>query len=140
MTEYSRVSKDVFYENIEAITYRNQDIKETFDFGCKGIKDCYDKATHKFARYFILEEDGRPIVTVMLQRNGHIIFFISDTVNNKLALIKELKKLANKVTECCGAIITKTANWYEEAKRLNLIMGFVTLSIRDGYTYYNLGD
>jgi hypothetical protein len=35
-----------------------------------------------------------------------------------------------------GAIITKTALWYEEAQRLNRIIGFVDYQIYDYFGYY----
>ena len=94
------------------------------------------KAKHKFAKYFIVVEDDTPIVTVMLQRDGHIIFFISKDVKNKVALIRVLKKLSNKTVRRCGAIITKTANWYNEANKLNKIIGFKKYEIYDYYTFW----
>jgi len=140
MTATSVVTKKEFYEAIHSISYRNQDVKEAFDFGCTSIEDCYNKATHLFARYYLVKEDDKPIVTVMLQRDGHIIFFISSNVNNKLALIRNLKKLADDTIRDAGAIITKTAHWYTEALRLNKVIGFKVLSIRDIYSFYSYGE
>ena len=136
MTKYRQVELKEFFDIIETIEYRDQDKKEAFDFGCTDIIDCYRKAKHRWAKYFIVEEDGRAIVTVMLQRDGNIIFFISRDVRKKVALIKQLRKLANKVTNKCGVIITKTANWYKEAQRLNEVIGFKEWRIYDYYTHW----
>ncbi len=138
---YELVDKVTFYQTVAAITYRPDDIREAIEFGCTDIKDCYDKAVHKFAKYFVVYDDlNVPIVTVMLQRDGHILFFISNNVSNPRALIRTLKRLAKKVTTSCGAIITKTAYWYTEAQRLNRIMGFRDMTLYDYYGLYVLGD
>ena len=136
MTEYKEVDLQTFLDTVDQIEYRNQDITEAFQFGCDGIIGCYRKAKHRWARYFVVYEDERPIVTVMLQRDGHIIFFISKDVNNSIALIRELIRLATSVVNCCGAIITKTANWYEEAKRVNRLVGFREWQIYNNYTLW----
>ena len=128
--------RDTFLDTVRSITYRNQDIREALEYNCESILDCYLKAKHRFAKYFIVKEDDRPIVTVMLQRDGHIIFFISDTVNNNISLIRELKTLANTTVNNAGAIITKTALWYEEAQRLNRLIGFRDYQIYDYFGYY----
>jgi len=133
---YSQVDRDPFYLAVDSITYRLSDVKEAIEFGCTDIRACYTKANHRYAKYFIVYDAlNVPVVTVMLQRDGHIIFFISDTINNPTALIRVLKKLANKVTRNCGAIITKTAYWYTEAQRLNKIMGFKEMTL---FNYYGL--
>ena len=138
---YELADKVTFYQTVTAITYRADDIREAIEFGCTDIKDCYDKAKHKFAKYFIVYDDlNMPIVTVMLQRDGHILFFISDTVINPIALIRVLKQLALRVTGTCGAIITKTAYWYTEAQRLNRLIGFRDMTLYDYYGLYVLGE
>ncbi len=136
MTEYIEVSREEFFTAVNSITYRNQDIIEAIEFGCTDILDCYMRAKHRFAKYFIVEEDGTPIVTVMLQRDGHIIFFISNNVQNNITLIRVLKRLANRTVRRAGAIITKTALWYEEAQRLNRLIGFRDYQIYDYFGYY----
>jgi hypothetical protein len=136
MTESREVSREDFFSTIDVITYRNQDIQEAIEFGCTDILDCYMKAKHRFAKYYIVEEDGRPIVTVMLQRDGHIIFFISNVVNNNISLIRELRILADTTVANAGAIITKTALWYTEAQRLNRLIGFRDYQIYDYFGYY----
>ena len=130
------VSREEFFSAINTIEYRSQDLKEAIDFGCESILDCYMKAKHRFAKYYLVEENGIPIVTVMLQRDGYIIFFISKNVNSPVKLIKVLKRLANNVTKNVGAIITKTAKWYIEAQRLNRIIGFKDYQIYDYFGYY----
>jgi hypothetical protein len=136
MTESRLVSREDFYNAINSITYRNQDIAEAQQFGCSTIEDCYNKAKHRFASYYVIYEDTVPIVTVMLQRDGYIIFFISNNVQNSLALIRVLKELADMVVMCAGPIITKTAYWYEEAQRLNKIIGFKEYQLYDYFGYY----
>jgi hypothetical protein len=133
---YSEVDKQTFFDRVDTIEYREQDIQEAREFGCKSIKACYTKAVHRFAKYFIVYDEYTPIVTVMLQRDGYIIFFISKNVNSPVKLIKVLKRLANKVTKNAGAIITKTAKWYTEAQRLNRIIGFKDYQIYDYFGYY----
>ena len=81
-------------------------------------------ANKTFARYFLVLDNGKPIVTVMLQRDGHIIFFISKNVSSPIRLIRVLKQLADKQTDCLYPIITRTANWYKEANRINKLIGF----------------
>ena len=136
MTEYVEVDRETFFDTIDAITYRNQDIAEALEFGCNSILNCYQKARHRFAKYFVVYEDSRPIVTVMLQRDGQIIFFISDTVNNSLALVRELRNLCSTTVAGAGAIMTKTASWYTEAKRLNELTGFRVYAVVDYYEYW----
>ena len=134
---YLKVDRETFYRAVDQIPYRAQDIQEANEFGCTDIKACYDKSVHKFGKYFLVYDDlNVPIVTVMLQRDGHIIFFISNNVTNNLGLIRVLKALSNSVTSTCGAIITKTAYWYTEAQRLNRIIGFKDYILYDYHGLY----
>ena len=130
------VDRDTFLSTIKEISYRNQDITEAHQFGCNGIYGCYKKANHRFAKYYIIYEGDTPKCTVMLQRDGHIIFFISKDIENKVGLIRELKRLADEVVSSAGAIITKTANWYNEANRLNRLIGFKKYHILDYFTLW----
>ena len=134
---YKLVGKDEFYSAINIIKYRINDIREAHEFGAESIKVCYDRANHNFAKYYIVYEDnGVPIVTVMLQRDGNLVFFISGTVSSPIALIKLLKGLANNTVANIGAIFTKTINWYNEAIRLNGLIGFRLYQRYDSYDIY----
>jgi len=137
---YSRVDKDTFYDAIRSIEYREDDIKEARLFGCPELIHCYDKAFHHHARYFIVYEDLRPVVTVMLARNGDIVFFISKDVNNKIGLIKTLKKFSKETVKAAGPIYTKTAYWYKEAQKMNKVIGFIPLRLTDDYGIYVLEE
>jgi len=134
---YKMVDKDKFYSTVNTIKYRTNDIREAYEFGASSIKVCYDKAKHKFARYCIVyEDDNRPIVTIMLQRDGNMVFFISKDVSSPIALIRLLNNLASDTAKNSGAIFTRTANWYKEALRLNKLTGFKLYQKYDGYNLY----
>ena len=138
---YELVKLEQFYEAVQQITYREDDIKEAKEFGCKSILICYKRMDHLFAKYFVVyDSTDRPIVTVALQRNGQIIFFIDEVVDNHIELVRLLKTLAKTVTDCCGPIMTKTAFWYTEAQRINKLIGFKPLVIHDYFGIYYLGD
>ena len=138
MITKQRLTKEDFFNIIDSIEYREQDITEAKDFGCSSIRDVYLAAMHKFARYFVVYEDDIPVVTVMLQRDGHIVFFISKYVKHHIAIIRFLRSFAMEVVECCGPIITKTANWYTEARRLNDLIGFKLYYLKDKFGIYVL--
>ena len=138
MIEYKIVDRDTFLNEVSNIEYREDDIREANEFGCLDIHNCYMKAQKHFSRYFIVYEDMRPICSIMLQRDGNIIFFISKNVKHKIKLIKVLRKLANKIVNCCGPIITKTASWYDEALRLNKIIGFMPYKLFNEFGLYVL--
>ena len=133
------VDRKAFYLTVGSIKYRDQDQEEARYFGCLNVKDCYDKAKHEFARYFTLTDEGEPVVTVMLQRDGQIIFFISDRIKHKVALVRALRRLAKKTVKCCGPITTKTANWYEEALKFNKLIGFKLYRINNRYQVWTFG-
>lgn len=134
---YEEVSKSFFYLAVDAIQYRPQDIKEAYDFGCDNIKACYDKSKHKFAKYFLVYDSvNRPVVTVMLQRDGHIIFFIDKNIDEPIKLIRVLKALADETVANAGPIITKTAYWYTEAQRMNKLIGFKDMTLYDYHGLY----
>jgi len=137
---YDRVDKDTFYNAVRSIEYREDDIKEAKQFGCPELIHCYDKAFHVHARYFIVYENLRPVVTVMLARNGDIVFFISKDINNKIGLIKTLRKFSKETVKAAGPIYTKTAYWYEEAMRMNKLIGFVPFVLSDDYGIYSLEE
>jgi hypothetical protein len=135
-----QVNKQKFHKIIKRIEYREDDIKEAKEFGCKDIEDCYIKPNMKYARYYVIYEDRKPIVTVALLRNGQIIFFISKNVKRKKLLIKTLRKFAKRTVKCAGPITTKTANWYTEALRLNELVGFDLAYINNRYQIWVFGD
>ena len=140
LTEYKEVDKEVFFAAASNITYRDDDIREAQEFGCEDVINCFKKALSPFARYFIVYEDSRPICAVILRRDGNIVFFIDKVVNHKVKLIRVLKKLARRVVRKCGPIITKTASWYNEALRLNRLIGFVPYKLFNGFGLYVLKD
>jgi len=135
------VSREDFYKAIDGIDYREQDIKEAFEFGCTSIKVCYDKANHSFARYYLIcEDNGTPVVTIMLQRDGHLVFFISNIISSHISLVKALKRLADETILWVGPIFTKTAYWYTEAQRLNKLIGFRPYQKYNRYGIYVKSD
>ena len=134
------VDRERFLMKVAEIRYRNQDIREAHEFGCKNIRDCYERADRHFARYFVGYEDETPVLTVMLQLNRYIVFFISKDVEKPIRLVRGLRRFARKMTRHCAPIITKTANWYDQAIRLNKLVGFVPWVIRDGYSLWVFGS
>ena len=130
------LSRNDFLETIHDINYRDDDIKEAIEFGCNGVFDCYRRAKHSFAKYYIIYENDRPIVSVMLQRDGHIIFFIDKVVHHPLRLVKKLKRFARTTAQHRGTIITKTASWYNEALHLNRLTGFKPWKVYNKYGFY----
>lgn len=134
-----RVDRDRFFKKAKEIQYRNQDIREAFMLGCpKGVVQCFENANHHAAKYFIGYEDRKPKLAIILQRDGYLVFFISKNIKRKIALIKALKKIANRITKRCGAIYTRTANWYKEANRLNELIGFKKHILEDDFTVWTL--
>ena len=125
-----------FMETVKLIDYRDGDIAEANEFGCISISKCYLKANHAFAKYYIVYEDDRPIVSVMLQRDGTIIFFISKHVKKYIRLIRLLKRFARKTSRRYGPIVTKTASWYTEALRVNKLTGFKLWKMYNNYGLY----
>jgi len=139
MIEYKLVDKDVFFDIITTITYREDDEKEAKAFNCLSVVDCYHKSPDRFNKYFIVYEDDRPVAPIILARNANLTFFISKTINSPIGVIRCLKDLAKKTVDCCGPIVTKTATWYDEAQRMNKIIGFRPMAIYDGYGHYVMG-
>jgi len=135
----SEVDKQLFFAAVNSIDYRDDDIKEANQFGCSSIEMCYKKANHAFAKYFIIEYKKEPVVTVMLQRDGHIIFFISKIKMPNIKLIRTLRRLAKKESKCAGPIVTKTASWYIEALRVNKLVGFWPYKLYSTYGFYVFG-
>jgi len=125
-----------FMDVVFSMKYRNQDIIEAKDFGCKEVPECYIKMKTEFAKYFIVYDGEKPIVTVALQRDGYIVFFIAKEVEHPIKLVRTLRKLARRVTDKCGPIITKTAVWYKEAERLNKLVGFNEWKLFDSYSLW----
>ena len=140
MTYWKEVDKETFYTAVAMIKYREQDVQEAVDFGCRSIRDCYDKANHDFIRWFLVFEGTSPVCTVALQRDGHIIFFIADNIKYKKRLVKVLRELAEMAVGCCGPIITKTIGWYKEALKFNRLIGFHPWKINDIYQLWVYGD
>ncbi len=138
---YNELSREPFIDIVSWMDYRDDDIKEAIEFGCTGVPGCYNRADHLFAKYFVVYDDNdQPVATVQLQRNGNIIFFIRKNVTNHIGLIRCLKELATSTVECCGAKTTKTAYWYDEAQRINKIIGFKALTLHNYFGIYYLGD
>ena len=137
---WERVSKDTFFDAVSAIKYRADDIKEAYQFGCDEISHCYTKADQQFARYFIVYESERPIATVMLERKGNIVFFISEEIKSHIGLIRALKELSRKTVRNAGPIFTKTAYWYKEAQKMNKVIGFKPIILKDDYGIYILDE
>jgi hypothetical protein len=140
MTEYVQVDRENFLSVVDSMTYRNQDIREAQQFGCSSVPACYKRIKDRFARYYIVYEDTKPIVTVMLKRDGNIVFFIASEVKHHIGLIKCLKELATLTVKNAGAIMTKTAYWYEEAQRMNKLIGFKPYQKYDYYGLYVLEE
>ena len=132
----AELKRTEFLEVVGSIRYRNQDIKEAMEFGCKDIADCYEKMKKEWARYFVAYEGENPVLTVALQRDGHIIFFISDSIQHPIRLTKAMRRFAKKMTKNCGPIITKTASWYEEANRFNKLVGFSLWKVFNRYALW----
>ena len=138
MLEYEEVSYDTFFSAVKSIEYREDDIKEAKEFGCIDILNCYRKALKPFSRFFVVYEDDIPVCTILLRRDGNIVFFISKDIKYKIGLIRILRKLSKKVVRCCGSIITKTASWYDEALRMNKLIGFKPYKLYNKYGLYVL--
>ena len=132
------VDKKKFFSEAILIPYRADDEREAIEFGCLDVIDCLKKAEHPFNRYFIGYEGRYPKAVVILNRCGQISFFISDDIKHPISMVKQFKKLARKVVDCCGPITTKTAWWYKEAHRLNKLIGFKPMSLYDRFGIFVL--
>ena len=129
---------EAFMEVVEAMEYRFNDTREAKEFGCAGVPTCYLNANHRFAKYYVLYENDIPVVTIILQRDGMLVFFIAKKIEKHITLIRMLKAFARETVDKVGPIATKTALWYTEAQRLNVLIGFKDYELYDEYGIYVL--
>lgn len=121
-----------------SIRFRNQDIRESMEYGAKHIEDNY--MFDRYSRYFMLYNNNIPIAPIQIKRDGFISFFISselEPVGDGLKLIKTLRNLLKWYTDNYETtLFVRTANWYNEANRINAMVGFKKYRIMQDYTIW----
>jgi len=143
---YKQVSKEQFESIVDSVKFKHKDSMEAMLYGCRNVKECYLKTMNsrysKYNKYFIIFDDrtNAPLVPIILQRDGHIIFFVSQKLNrtNTLQFIKDVKQLAKETVNTVGSIFVNTANFYKEAHKLNRLIGFKPIEYYQFYTKYVL--
>jgi len=133
------VDKKTLLEKAENIEYREDDIKEAKQYGCKTVFECYKRASERYSRYFLVVDNNKVIAPIVLNRCGYLTFFVNKELspNKAISFVRELKKLAKWYTDNYEkTIFVKTANWYKEAKRLNKLVGFKPYILRTSETIW----
>jgi len=140
------VNKKEFINTLDNVKFKHKDNIEAMLYGCKNVKECYLKSINskygKYNKYFIVYDDrtNEPLVLIILQRDGHIVFYVTQnlTRTNALQFIKDIRQLAKKTIEKVGSIFVNTANFYKEAHKLNRLIGFKPIGYYHTYTKYVL--
>jgi len=143
---YKEVSKEEFKAIVGSVKFKHKDNIEAMLYGCKNVKECYLKAINsrygRYNKYFIVFDNrtNSPLVPIILQRDGHIIFFVSQDLDrtNALQFVKDIKQLAKETVSTIGSIFVNTANFYKEAHKLNKLIGFKPIEHYQFYTKYVL--
>lgn len=133
------IDKKTFLETIKNIDFKENDIKEAQEFGCKDIYECYENVAQRYSRYVLIKEKSKTLVPIILDRCGYLTFFVSKELDPRKALsfVKEIKRLANWYTNNYETtIFVKVANWYREANRIVKLVGFKPYIQSDEYTIY----
>ena len=122
----SEHTEEDFTVIVNVSTYKNQDIVEAIKFGNTSVANTYENANHDFAKYYTISFDDMVMATIMLQRDGNLIYFVttSFTASYQFKMIREVRKLADDTVEKVGVIATVTATFYKEALQFNRIVGF----------------
>ncbi len=145
---YKKVSEKEFKAIIDSVKFKHKDSMEAMLYGCSNVKECYLKSINskygKYNKYFIVYDDrtNEPLVPIILQRDGHIVFYVTQnlTRTNALQFVKDIKQLAKETIEKVGSIFVNTANFYKEAHKLNRLIGFKPIGYYNTYTKYVLED
>jgi hypothetical protein len=124
---WEQVDQNAALEAAKEIKYRNQDIKEALDYGCKSVFGCYEAVKDRHTRWFLIKDGTTVVAPIALKRDGYLTFFVNrDLAPEKaLAFIRALRDIAKWYTDNYETtIFVKTANWYKEAQRINKLVGF----------------
>lgn len=129
MMKFIVSDKDSCIEAAGFIKFRSQDEIEARQFGNIPVIEHYKMAAqYPFTRWFQIvdDEDGNNICAIIaLKRDGMMTFFANSNIKNKIAFIRELKNIADWYTSNYETtIFTRTASWYDDANRINKIVGF----------------
>jgi len=137
---FKQVKFKEFRESIEQATFRTNDEKECISFGSTGVLKCLKDIEKLYTRYFLILDDNdndNICAYIALPRNGRMSFFVSDNIKHKLGFVKELRNIAKWYTDNYETtIFTKTANWYNEANKINVLVGFKKQTMYDEYTVW----
>ncbi len=124
--EILKVGWNDFIEVVEGLQYQNQDIIEVKQFGFKSVEDAYRKAQLPWARFYLIEDNGVILATILEQRDGVLTFFTTVDLpgKNMIEFSNILWKLADEVTACREVLFIRVASWYKPAKALLRLSGF----------------
>jgi len=130
---WNGVSREAFLLLITHLDFKDDDEKESREFtGGLGIVEMYKhRANHDYAKYYIVKDNEKILVTIMLQRDGSLIYFTTKdfTPNLTRGVIRSVRNLANKTVRKVDNIFVKTAPWYAEAIRFVKIIGFTQIRV-----------
>ncbi len=128
-----KVNWNDFIDVVEGLQYQNQDVLEVKQFGFKSVEDAYRKAQLPWARFYLIEDDGVILATILEQRDGVLTFFTTVDLPGKdmKAFTKLVRKLADEVTKCREVLFVRVASWYKPAKALLRLSGFRKYTIHN---------
>jgi len=131
-------SKEGFFNIVNSATYKNQDEIEARQYLSASVAAMYEGANHQFAKYYTIQEDEKVLVTIMLQRDGKLVYFVttSFTSDYMYKVIRAVRELADTTVQGAGPITTTTADFYKEALQFNRIVGFKILEVHLGHTVW----
>ncbi len=81
--EILKVNWNDFIEVVEGLQYQNQDVIEVRQFGFKSVEDAYRKAQLPWGRFYLIEDNGVILATILEQRDGVLTFFTTVDLKGK---------------------------------------------------------
>ena len=131
--EILKVNWNDFIDIVEGLQYQNQDVLEVKQFGFKSVEDAYRKAQLPWARFYLIEDDGVILATILEQRDGVLTFFTTVDIKGRdmKAFTKLVRDLADEVTKCREVLFVRVASWYKPAKTLLRLSGFRKYTIHN---------
>jgi hypothetical protein len=134
----NKLNKKDFLAIVDTLDYKDKDEAEAKEFGSDSVKDSNHRANHWFAKYYTIVHDNKVIATIILQRDGFLVYFVTKdfTPNLTRKLIRTVKQLADDTIASVENIFTKTALSYDEALRFNKLVGFRLYLVSNSWTIW----
>ena len=131
-------NKERFMNIVNQCKYKDKDEIEARQFLSANVEALYVSANHEFAKYYIVRFDNKIMATIMLERCGSLIYFVTKDFIPDYAfrLIKAVRRLADATVKRAGPITTTTADFYIEALRFNRLAGFELYKVKPRRTVW----